>query len=59
MRLSTIRTLRLLLCLIGVMLLAAPESFRPAAAQDNGLAVKRPIVAGACIDCPWESWATS
>src|SRR5262245_15659962 len=47
------RTVRAGLYLLAFNLVAAVGSAPPAAAQQNGLAAKRPIVAAACIDCPW------
>jgi hypothetical protein len=37
----------------AVVLFAVALGSRHATAQENGMAVKRPVVAGACIDCPW------
>jgi TRAP-type uncharacterized transport system substrate-binding protein len=45
-----LRNIAALFAFAFVICVAKPES---ASAQENGLAVKRPIVAASCRDCPW------
>jgi TRAP transporter TAXI family solute receptor len=47
--------LRLRPSLAGLLVLLFVGSFgaTPAAAQETGIAAKKPIVAAACIECPW------
>ena len=49
-----VRLLRWVSCVVACVLLFGLASAGPGDAQQvNGLAAKRPILAGACGDCPW------